>query len=543
MRSIVRARYPIPVRTAIAPARTRADTGDGLKWAAGVRRPFWLRHVRCENCHTLETIFPPWLLPYAEWTLMVLQQAAAWEVDPPGSTWQPRPQSRSWDWSWLLVAWTACFVALWDEATVTQPWVRGTLGLPAWRLVAPEALPAACVSAWTHLGRRIRQGRGPPTVAVGGAQTLPPPQTATEARSWAGGGEISNDQRGTGCVGTLSLSHHQPALGSGWLASRSSGISGLLTGASQAHPPTAPTGQAFLPSPRSLRRYVRQYQQGGFEALRPQPRADIGTLRAIPTELWDQIVALKREVPERSAEQVLALLTAWAPTVGIAPATVARVRRATLYRQWARHGLTRRQLRVAAPKRYHRWEATAPGDLWQTDVMNGPYLPDPTAEDPDRKRATYCLTLIDDYSRRVVAGQFAWSADSVLLEQLLWEAFLRWGVPRRLYTDQGAIYTSDRLDLICGRLDIRLVHTPPYTPQGKGKQERWWRHLQTSFLPELRAEPAESLGQLNTWFAAWCEQHYHRRVHSETGGPLCSAGDRRRPSTDGRGDSPPGVSH
>ncbi len=139
----------------------------------------------------------------------------------------------------------------------------------------------------------------------------------------------------------------------------------------QAHPPTAPTGQAFLPSERSLRRYVRQYHQGGLEALRPQPRADIGTLRAIPPELWDQIVALKREVPERSAEQVLALLTAWAPTVGMAPAMVARVRRATLYRQWARHGLTRRQLQGAAPKRYRRWEATAPGDLWQTDVMNG----------------------------------------------------------------------------------------------------------------------------------------------------------------------------
>ena len=108
-------------------------------WAAGTRRHFWLRHVRCETCHTLETLFPPWLLPYEEWTLMVLQQAldaaldagrsfagvaaewgvdreavvrrvarwreqapalrqivaqkaAAWEAAPPGSTWQPRPQ-------------------------------------------------------------------------------------------------------------------------------------------------------------------------------------------------------------------------------------------------------------------------------------------------------------------------------------------------------------------------------------------------------------------------------------------------------------------
>ena len=233
----------------------------------------------------------------------------------------------------------------------------------------------------------------------------------------------------------------------------------------QTHPPTAPTGQPFLPSDRSLRRYVQQYRQGGFEALRPRRRADVGTLRAIPPVLWEQIVVFKREVPERSAEQVLALLTAWAPTVGLAPALVARVRRATVYRQWARHGLTRRRLQEAAPKRYRRWEAAAPGDLWQTDVVNGPYLPDPTADDPDRKRATYGLTLVDDYSRRVVAGQFVWSADSDRLEQLLWEAFLRWGVPRRIYTDQGAIYTSDRLALICGRLDVRLIHTPPYTPQ------------------------------------------------------------------------------
>ncbi len=32
-------------------------------WAAGTRRRFWLRHVRCETCHTLETLFPPWLCP------------------------------------------------------------------------------------------------------------------------------------------------------------------------------------------------------------------------------------------------------------------------------------------------------------------------------------------------------------------------------------------------------------------------------------------------------------------------------------------------
>lgn len=67
------------------------------------------------------------------------------------------------------------------------------------------------------------------------------------------------------------------------------------------------------------------------------------------------------------------------------------------------------------------------------------------------------------------------------------------------------------------RLGARVVHTPPYTPSGKGKQERFWGSLQASFLPELRVQPAASLGMLNTWFAAWLEEHDHRRVHGTTG--------------------------
>jgi putative transposase len=285
----------------------------------------------------------------------------------------------------------------------------------------------------------------------------------------------------------------------------------------QATPITAPTGQSQPPSARTIRRWIHQYRAGGFAALRPQPRADLGKLRAFPPALWDQAVAFKREVPERSAEQVLALLRAWAPTAGISVAAIATMRRSTLYRHWHQAGWTRKRIRTTAPKRYRRWEAAGPGDLWQSDVMNGPFLPDPTPDEPDRRRATYCLVLLDDYSRRIVAGQFAWHADTTLLEGLLWQAVQRWGVPQRLYTDNGAIYVSHRLEGILARLDVRLRHTPPYEPAGKGKQERLWGSIQASFLPELRVRPATSLGELNTWFTAWSEEHYHARVHRETG--------------------------
>lgn len=282
-------------------------------------------------------------------------------------------------------------------------------------------------------------------------------------------------------------------------------------------PITAPTGHLAPPSERTVRRWIQHYRAGGFAALRPQPRADMGTLRAFPAVLWEQAIAFKREVPERSAEQVLALLRAWAPTAGIPVETIAAIHRSTLYRHWHRTGWTRKRIKTTAPKRYRRWEAAAPGALWQSDVMDGPFVPDPTPDQPDRKRATYCLVLLDDYSRRIVAGQFAWHADTALLEALLWQAVQRWGVPQRIYTDNGAIYVSHRLEGILARLDVRLLHTPPYEPSGKGKQERLWGSIQASFLPELRVRPADSLGQLNTWFTAWCEEHYHARVHRETG--------------------------
>jgi len=285
----------------------------------------------------------------------------------------------------------------------------------------------------------------------------------------------------------------------------------------QAHPPHDPRGRPWVPSVRTLERYQRAYRLGGLDALQPSVRADCGARRAIPEAVWAQAVRLKREVPERSAEQVLALLTAWAPTVGMDPSTMAAVRRATLYRHWRQAGITRRQLQATPVKRYRRWEASAPGMLWQSDVLEGPWLPDPAPRDPGRKRVVYGLTLLDDYSRRIVAGRWAWHADTALLEDLLAEALSRWGVPQRLYTDNGSLYTSDRLAQICARLGIRLVHTPPYTPAGKGKQERLWGHIQASFLPELRIRPPESLGELNRLFQAWVEEHYHRRVHSTTG--------------------------
>ncbi len=66
-------------------------------------------------------------------------------------------------------------------------------------------------------------------------------------------------------------------------------------------------------------------------------------------------------------------------------------------------------------------------------------------------------------------------------------------------------------------LGIRLIHSRPYRPQGRGKQERLGRYIRERFLLEAEAQGIASFQQLNDRFTAWAEQVCNTRVHAETG--------------------------
>jgi putative transposase len=66
-------------------------------------------------------------------------------------------------------------------------------------------------------------------------------------------------------------------------------------------------------------------------------------------------------------------------------------------------------------------------------------------------------------------------------------------------------------------LGIRLIHSRPYRPQGRGKQERLGRYIRERFLLEAKAYGIDSFQELNDRFTAWAEQVCNTRVHAETG--------------------------
>ena len=102
-------------------------------------------------------------------------------------------------------------------------------------------------------------------------------------------------------------------------------------------------------------------------------------------------------------------------------------------------------------------------------------------------------------------------------QDLLRRAITRRGVPQVLYADNGAPFSNAWLARTCGVLGIRLVHSKPYSPEGRGKQERLNRYIREAFLAEAVHHGIESLDALNDLFAAWAEQVANRRVHAETG--------------------------
>lgn len=263
---------------------------------------------------------------------------------------------------------------------------------------------------------------------------------------------------------------------------------------------------------RTLERWVRRYAERGFKGLMPQPRSDRGGCRAIDPQILRRAVELKDEVPERTLDRLLSLLAREEEAqqqAGIGPA--AQAARSTLHRHLQHLGKTRR-LTTAPSRTFHRFEAKVPNELWMTDVKYGPYLP---GEEEGTYRRAYLIAFLDDHSRAAWGAYYA-AEDLPSLLDCFKRAMLRRGVPTRVYCDNGLVFRSRQFSRVCAELGIRHVFAKTYAPQGKGKIERFWRHVDTSFAPELQVSQPKTLAELNRLFWAWLETDYLHRKHGET---------------------------
>jgi putative transposase len=221
-----------------------------------------------------------------------------------------------------------------------------------------------------------------------------------------------------------------------------------------------------------------------------------------PAEVLEVAAALKRENPQRTAAQIARIMrtqSGWAPS------------ERTLQRHFVHLELDHKRLRADPPPVFGRFEAERCNELWVGDVLHGPVI---------TGRKTYLFAFLDDRSRAVTGYRFGFSEDTVRLAAALRPALAARGVPGSIYVDNGSCYVDSWLLRACASLGIKLVHSTPGRPQGRGKIERFFRTVRDQFLVEITEQVAAGitgLPELNRLLAAWIETVYHTQIHSETG--------------------------
>ncbi len=149
----------------------------------------------------------------------------------------------------------------------------------------------------------------------------------------------------------------------------------------------------------------------------------------------------------------------------------------------------------------------------------------------------WLTVMMDDHSRAIAGFFLTTDAPSAMntalaLRRAIWrKADPDWvicGIPEQLYVDNGSDFISENIEQACIGLKIRLIHSRPGRPRGRGKIERFFRTVNDMFLQDIPghlikgrplSEPAIDLAELGTHFERFLHDVYHRRPHGTTGEP------------------------
>jgi transposase InsO family protein len=269
---------------------------------------------------------------------------------------------------------------------------------------------------------------------------------------------------------------------------------------------TGPGGSVVRVTVRTLERWLKRYEQNKLAGLVRRTRKDRGACRALSTAALERAIALRKEQPARSTATLIDILERAGE---VAPQAL---RRSTLDRHLDKKNASRRLLHTHGDKRYIRLSFEHPLDFVVGDFHAGPYVRTETGD----VRRTELGAFIDHCSRFVLESRYFMSEDLMAVRCGLRALCTAWGVPRRLYVDNGPGYQAGRFHFACSELGIDLCHSRPYRSEGRGIIERFNRTVKEAFETEvrLRKEPP-TLADLNAFWRAWLAERYQRTEHSE----------------------------
>jgi putative transposase len=253
-------------------------------------------------------------------------------------------------------------------------------------------------------------------------------------------------------------------------------------------------------------RWYDRYREHGYVGLASACRAPKQFWNALPPWEKQKIVEEALEHPDKSPREL-----AWY----IVDTRGYYVSESTVYRILKAHDLitSPNYIVLKAHERFPQ-PTQVVNELWQTDftylkvVCWGWY---------------YLTSILDDFSRYIIAWKLCKTMETVEVKSVLDEAIAITGIKQvkvvqrpRLLSDNGSCYVSGALREYLSQEGIRHIRGKPFHPMTQGKIERYHRSLKNVITLDNYYSPAELEDQIRLFIAHYNNYRYHESLDNVT---------------------------
>jgi transposase InsO family protein len=253
-------------------------------------------------------------------------------------------------------------------------------------------------------------------------------------------------------------------------------------------------------------KYIKRYQNGGIEGLVEHSRAPRRVWNKTGQDVEHAVVRLRKGKPRWGALKIRQYLVGELGEQQLpAVSTIELILR--------RHGLVKKRRQIRRIREVHPiFVAHKPNEIWSADFKGEFRM--------GNLRYCYPLTVMDSYSRYVLAvvgmHRPTFEGTKAVFEAL----FEEYGLPDQIHTDNGEPFASalslarlTRLAVWFMDLGIIPVYSDPGHPEHNGSHERMHRELKA----DATRPPKYSLGWQQQTFDEFRHEYNEERPHQAIG--------------------------
>ncbi len=258
-------------------------------------------------------------------------------------------------------------------------------------------------------------------------------------------------------------------------------------------------GKEIHIAPATIKKWYIMYRKFGYEGLIPKTRTDLNSSRKLSKETQEKIVDYKKSYPHISGTLIYNKLIedGYINSNNVSKSTILKFIRDN-YLLFS--DVTKTDRRA--------FEMEFANDMWDADTSHGPYL---TIN--GKKVKTYLIAIIDDASRLITNAKFYFEDNAINFQLTFKEALKKYGIPKKIFLDNGSTYKNEQLGIICANVGMALIYTKPYSPESKAKIERWFHTMKDTWMRGINWAEIESIDELNRMLNEFVNA-YNNKIHS-----------------------------